>query len=340
MKRVLMVIPDHEYGGEENRSHRIYKGLKQCGLNVGFVTESSKYEFDKGDLITLPGLNKAAKLPFNVVKLYFLVKKFDADVVLLFKRKSAFLGWVLEKLIPKPKFVFNVANAWTDKKTLWKFCPEYICTLSGRLVPSAVQEARNVKQIRIGVPISLEANNGKEVFSKGKLRLISVGKLNEQKNHVKLIEIAAELRRLGHDCIVDIAGDGPLRKAVENKAKELGVELHLRGHVTEMTKFYDEGGVYIQASNYEGMPNALLEAGQYGLPIVANDVGATADLVDSGTGWLIKSESPSAYAAALVSILSDPEEAARRVKNMQHRVFENYNVEVMNRTYFEYVMGL
>ncbi|NKI19558.1 glycosyltransferase family 4 protein [Spongiibacter sp. KMU-166] len=340
MKRILMVIPDHEYGGEENRSYRIYRGLVDCGMNVVFATEESGYQFDDGNIVKVKNLNKVWMLPVNIVKLYILIKKVDAEVILLFKRKSAFLGWALEKLMSRRKFVFNVANAWNDKKILWKFSPRYICTLSDRLVPEELRSTKEIKQIRIGVPMSYKLERSKALLTNRKIRLIAAGKLNRQKNYVRLVKIAGSLNEFGYEAIVDIAGDGPMRGEIEKAAEALGVSICLRGHVENMEDFYREGGVYVQASSFEGMPNALIEAGQCCIPVVANSVGATADLIDSETGWLINSDTTEEYVMALREIIENPAEAERRAKSLQDRVVHNYDVDTMNRAYFEYVSSL
>lgn len=336
MANVLIVIPDHKYGGEENRSYRIYRGLKSDSFKVSFVTESSDYVFDNDELITLPNLDNTKYLPLNIAKLYFLIKRNKYDVVLLFKRKSCFVGWVLEKLLKDTRFIFNVANAWQSKKTLWRFSPEYICTLSKRLIPNFVLSTKHVHQISIGVPIV-----GAKILTNGcvqqPVRLISAGKLNYQKNHLQLMYVAKALQEKGFTVVVDIAGDGPMRSDLENAALRLGVNLCLRGQVSDMQEFYEQGGIYVQVSNFEGMPNALLEAGQYGIPIVANNVGATEDIINDETGWLISSSSIASYTEAISNILTTPGEVLRRTGLMREKVIRCHNVDTMCNEYKRYV---
>jgi glycosyltransferase involved in cell wall biosynthesis len=336
MAKVLVIIPDHKYGGEENRSHRIYRGLKNRGLSASFVTESSNYEFDDNDLIALPNLDNVLYLPINLIKLYLLIKRKKFDVVLLFKRKSCFIGWVLEYLIKEPAFVFNVANAWQSKRFLWRFSPRYMSTLSKRLVPDYILDAKHIQKINIGVPLAKDTLLA-GVSSIDPIRLISAGKLSYQKNHLKLLSVAKRIADKGFDVIVDIAGDGPMRSEIEDKALSLGIKILLRGQVSNMEAFYELGGIYVQVSNFEGMPNALLEAGQYGIPVVANNVGATADLIDSDTGWLLSSDDVASYEAAIVDIINNTKEVVRRTTLMRERVIRDHDVESMCHGYKAFI---
>jgi glycosyltransferase involved in cell wall biosynthesis len=337
---VLIVIPDHKYGGEENRSFRIYKGLKDAGLRVDFVSESTEYEFDDADFKPMPGLNSSFLILISMVKLFLMIRKRKPKVVLLFKRKSSFVGWVLEKAFPKTNFVFNVANAWQEKMYLWKFVPRHVCTLSEKLIPEDVSHSRAVKVIKIGVPLSHEKRISEKILHDGVIRLISAGKLNYQKNHLKLIKLAKELMQRGHKVVVDIAGDGPKRGELESLATELGVNVNLRGQVKDMQAFYSLGGIYVQVSNFEGMPNALLEAANYSIPIVANDVGATGDLVDTETGWLVTSNSLNEFCLAIEEIAGDAPRALMKANNMREKVLAEYDVRSMCQKYTAYVSAL
>jgi glycosyltransferase involved in cell wall biosynthesis len=79
------------------------------------------------------------------------------------------------------------------------------------------------------------------------------------------------------------------------------------------------GDLFVLPSRFEGMPLALLEALEAGLPCLVTDVGENAALVEHGTtGWVVPPGDPAALADALRRLLDDPaglrrmREAARR----------------------------
>ena len=84
--------------------------------------------------------------------------------------------------------------------------------------------------------------------------------------------------------------------------------------------------VFIFTSQWEGLPTILLEAGIYGIPIIAPSVGGVGELVNNDTGYVL-SEKPTIddYVDALLSIKNNPQEAARRAKNMINFIHERYS---------------
>jgi len=83
--------------------------------------------------------------------------------------------------------------------------------------------------------------------------------------------------------------------------------------------------VFIFTSKWEGLPNILLDAGLFGIPIIAPVVGGVLELVNEKTGFPLK-EKPSLvdYLQALETIKNNPEEAAQRAKNMVNLILERH----------------
>ena len=106
----------------------------------------------------------------------------------------------------------------------------------------------------------------------GDLALVAVGRLAPQKNYPLLLRV---LRRIDN-AILLIAGDGPQRADLETMARDLGVADRVRflGALPRdaVPDLLAAGDIFVQSSTFEGQSNALLEALQAGLPIVAHDV--------------------------------------------------------------------
>lgn len=338
MTRVLVLIPDHNYGGEELRASNIFSFLRSQGHDVWFATSRTDFSVPRDRLIQSRWFNRVLLLPLISLYVAYLVWRHRIQVVLLFKRQSAVIGWLLQRVLPSTRWVFNVANAWPDKTWLWNLVPDELCALSSMLVPDHVAETKLVTEIPIGCAVlgSSEIET-KSALDAKELRLVSAGKLSVQKRHVKLLEVAAELGSRGYDVRVVIAGDGPLRRDLLRYADYLSVKLELLGRVEKMSSFYEQGGIYTQTSLYEGLPNSLLEAGHFFLPIVANDVGATKSLINENTGYLVESEEICDYVSAIENVINNPELSYERSKALKQYILSNHSMEGMLKRYHSLV---
>lgn len=98
-----------------------------------------------------------------------------------------------------------------------------------------------------------------------------------------------------------LGGKGPLFEHYKKKNHFENVKL--RGFIPddEVTSFYQKGDVFVLPTLFEGMPTVVLEAMANRLPVIVTDVGATAELVNKENGFLIKKNSATALADALIT---------------------------------------
>jgi len=109
--------------------------------------------------------------------------------------------------------------------------------------------------------------------------LLSVGELNQNKNHESVIR-AAE----GLDLVYVIAGKGELEDHLKIVASEKGVKLILAGYRTDIVDFYAAADAYILPSVREGLNVSLMEAMASGLPCLCGRIRGNVDLVDETIG--------------------------------------------------------
>ena len=109
--------------------------------------------------------------------------------------------------------------------------------------------------------------------------LISVGELNENKNHQVVIRALAQLNNPNIHYM--IAGKGPLDEQLKLLSQKLGVEnqVHLLGYRNDVAELYKTADVNVFPSIREGLPVALMEAMACGVPCVASRIRGNADLL-------------------------------------------------------------
>lgn len=112
--------------------------------------------------------------------------------------------------------------------------------------------------------------------------VLSVGEVNQNKNHRVGIEALAKLN--DPNIYYVICGRGPLMEAHKELAKELGVEdrVFLTGYRTDVADFYKMADVFLFPSFREGLPVAVMEAMASGLPVIATKIRGSSDLVQQG----------------------------------------------------------
>ena len=139
--------------------------------------------------------------------------------------------------------------------------------------------------------------------------IVSVGRLHPQKRFDVLLEAFARVRR-SLDVELIILGDGDLRDALEKQAVSLGVQDAVRfpGFLTNPYAVMARANLFVLSSDFEGLPNALIEAQGLGIPAVATDCPTgPADIVVPGqTGQLVPMQDPQAMADAMHALLAAP----------------------------------
>lgn len=136
--------------------------------------------------------------------------------------------------------------------------------------------------------------------------VICVANLREGKGHDVLLASLSSLASAGLPLQAILVGDGSLRHDLQESANSLGLGelVEFTGAVEEPLQALARAAVFVQPSLAEGMSNALLEAMAVGLPIVATDVGGTAEALE-GCGLLIPPSDADALARALASVVTD-----------------------------------
>ena len=133
-------------------------------------------------------------------------------------------------------------------------------------------------------PIDLGDKRGQALVSKKRKRIVSVGRLIEQKNQIMLLEAFSAIHGEFPEHILTVYGEGDYRETLENKVKALGLDgfVEFPGSKKDVFDLISDAELFVLSSNYEGMPNALIEAMCLGLPVISTAVSGTSDLIEDG----------------------------------------------------------
>jgi glycosyltransferase involved in cell wall biosynthesis len=127
-----------------------------------------------------------------------------------------------------------------------------------------------------------------------------------------------------------IIGDGDMTDLVQERAREYGIEdrLHLPGRVSNVGDWYRTMDVSLLTSEREGIPNAIIEAQHFGVPIVATDVGGIREsIADGESGFVVPGNSPDEYAERVIAVLRDEPWRNRAALLAPEFVHEKFSLE-------------
>ena len=160
----------------------------------------------------------------------------------------------------------------------------------------------------------------------------AVGRLWPQKRIKDLIWAADLLKVIRDDVHLLIIGDGPLGERLEKFRRQVRIEdkVHFLGHRGDVPRLLPHFDALWLASEYEGMPNVVMEAMAAGVPVVATGISGNRDLVVPGeTGYLVPIGDRAAFARETRRLLDDAELARRLGEAGRRRMLAEFTIEQM-----------
>ena len=133
----------------------------------------------------------------------------------------------------------------------------------------------------------------------GELTILSVGRLETEKNPLLLVDVVSQLARDDRRWRLRVCGDGPLADSLRERALARGVadRVELLGYVPldgGLLELYRSSHVLLHVSWTEGLPQILYEAFAAGLPVVATAVGGIAEAVGDAALLVPPGDAPAA----------------------------------------------
>jgi len=171
--------------------------------------------------------------------------------------------------------------------------------------------------------------------------VLFVGQLERGKQPDLFLDVIAALRSRGVSCRASIAGDGPLRAEITEKANNLGVTLlGIRQDVPDLLR---SAAVVVMTSesDTEGMPGVLIEAGLSGVPVVSTAAAGVSDVVEGGvTGFVVDPGTAAALADRVAEILADPDRGRAMGAAAHRRCTTHFTIEATARQWHALVEDL
>lgn len=159
-----------------------------------------------------------------------------------------------------------------------------------------------------------------------------ISELHPTKRIEDAIEAMALLGKTHPEARLIVLGEGEQRSALERLIHERGLETNvtLAGFVPDASSYLSAFDIFVHASRSEALAYVVLEAGCASLPVVATQVGGVPEIITDGeNGLLVPKYRPDLMAAAISSLIEDPERAAQFATVLHAKVTSDFSKEQM-----------
>lgn len=203
---------------------------------------------------------------------------------------------------------FKVKQLYTKQLNALNSC-NYIVSISARTTKSLIdlypQFSNKIIEINNGYDFEDIILKSKS-FSIDNFDIVSIGRLDKNKNFKLLIEAISILKKSLPNIRVKILGDGPEKSNLINLIKDLGLEdnIQLIGYVKNPYPYIKSAKIMTLTSLSEGFPTVLVESLALGVPFISTNVGGVSELSNNSRCGIIINTS-NELAKSIYSLLSD-----------------------------------
>lgn len=170
--------------------------------------------------------------------------------------------------------------------------------------------------------------------------IVTTGRLTAQKNHKMLIDAFSSICDKVEDNLI-IYGEGELREELEKYISELGLShrVFLPGAVTDVPQTIKSAKLFVLSSDYEGMPNSLLEAMALGLPCISTDCpcGGPREVLGDIDGCLVDVGNAKELAEKMLVNLTQSEQEADQKRELISKNAESFRSEKVIDAWRDYI---
>lgn len=335
MKKILLMIDNLDEGGVskvlfdllDNIDKKKYDITIMALYNNGIYKEKIKsygryiYCFNPPDAMDYSIKSKLyrkywggmLRLPESFMYKWFVKEKYDIEIAFIHgwstkfisasnNKKSKKIAWVHVDLVTWNR-VDGVFKSLDHHKNAYSKFDEVLCV--SKTVKEGIESKYGVRNAKVLYnPIDrdkiLKLSNEELDISNdsNKIKLISVGRLSEQKGYDRLLRVFNKLNKEGFNLELTLVGSGEKYKELNNYIKENGLEnnVSLLGYKENPYKYVKSSDLFVCSSLSEGFSLVIGEAMAIGIPVVSVDCPGPNELLEYGVyGKLVENNEEGLY---------------------------------------------
>lgn len=310
------------WGGGEKWHFEVSKHLHQNGFDV-FVIAHKKSALLKKlvaahipcEGIVISNLSFINPVTMGTVHQLFSSKKIKT-IVMNLSRDVKIAGRMAKKagiprIIYRRGSAIPIKNTWFNRYLFTSVITEILANSQATKKTILTNNVHLFDENKIRVIYNGIDINGPipEPEKNKKFTILTLGRLEYQKNHEFLIYLAAELKKRGLEFLIRIGGAGRLLSKLVALAKTLKVEEQIRfdGFIEDPIAYINQADVFVLPSHWEGFGYVLAEAALCKKPIIAFDISSNPELVSNEkSGYLVPKDDINLFADAVIKLAKQP----------------------------------
>lgn len=350
MKKIMFVIHALGYGGAGKMIVYLANHFSKIGYDVVIYVEEQMgkhYEMEPGVRVyqeTEFFKNYYTRHFRQIFQLRRRVKEINPDLVISFQTNQNALSVLATRGRNIPVIVSERGDPYQYHDIVAKLKTRVINKAEGGVFQTkkAMQYYGEELQQRSVVIYNPNTVTGIERPEKRNNEIAFVGRFDI---HQKRQDLAIEAFKIVAEAVPDVKlafyGAGKEQEIIKKQACDLGIEdrVLFKGLVKDVPNAIKDSRLFLMTSDFEGMPNALIEAMACGLPCVSTDCspGGASELIQSGeNGIVVPCGDAKAIAAAIVRLLNNKEEAEKMGVEAQ-KIVEELNPAIIYGEWEKYV---
>lgn len=350
MKKITFVIESLGYGGAERVLTELAGYLSENGYDVTIITFKKKVqEYQLSYRIKRVNLelaeNGIKKLIIGRRKLRNEIKKEETQVCIAFDILANIL-----LLLASPRnceVIISERNA--PKQTELSIYSKILRFLLYRRTDVIVFQTEGAakcyseriqrKSVIIANPI--KTNLPLKKNDKLNKEIVAIGRLAKQKNYELMLLAFKDFLGKHREYVLSIYGEGEEQDNLINLCQKLSINNNVifHGNCEDVHSKICNAEIFLMTSNYEGIPNALMEAMAMGFPVISTNCpsgGAKLLINSDNVGILVDNFCPEDISLALCSLVENPINALKMGRTAQY-VREEYSIQNIGNKWIELI---
>lgn len=352
MSKIMFYINSIGYGGAERVIVNLANHFNTMGNEVILVTSyklNDEYLYDNS--ITRVILNESevknriAKNLHLVTRLRREIKEQNPDIIISFMAEANIRS-LISSMWMKTKTIISIRNDpnMEYKNITLRILAKILYRKANGIVfqTKEVQEwfSKSLQDKSRIILNPVDTRFLKINYTGERKDVITVGRLTSQKNHVLLINAFSSIANVVDDNLL-IFGEGPLRQNLEALIIKNGManRIFLMGKTNDVANQIKSAKLFVLSSNYEGLPNALMEAMALGIPCISTNCsggGPKALLGSKNSDYLYKPGDTKSLQALLIQTLQSPQKLLE-MSNFVKEKAQQFDPVIIFENWFKYV---